>query len=138
MTNYNTTKTYLVFRCCGLPRHLNCPFTIIATRLHRDSHSSMLKQNEEGIRSILILQLVPPWVPEAIIFLLTRTLMRQSRNDEERSFLSKIKHEKHKINIYLQALSLSRPLVSRQLVLLTKSLHVRVSFFYELTCVRLK
>lgn len=38
-------QTYLHLRCCGLPRHLNCPFTMMATRLHRDSHSSMLKQN---------------------------------------------------------------------------------------------
>lgn len=36
-------KTYLFFRCWTLPRHLNLPLTIIAIRVHRASHSSMLQ-----------------------------------------------------------------------------------------------
>lgn len=36
-------NTYLFFRCWTLPRHLNLPLTIIAIRVHRASHSSMLQ-----------------------------------------------------------------------------------------------
>ena len=32
----------LLLRCWILPRHLNCPFTMMARRVHRASHSSML------------------------------------------------------------------------------------------------
>ena len=32
----------LLFRCCVDPRHLNSPFTMMAKRVQRASHSSML------------------------------------------------------------------------------------------------
>lgn len=32
----------LFFKCCVEPRHLNSPFTIIASRVHSASHSSIL------------------------------------------------------------------------------------------------
>lgn len=36
------SPTHLFFRCCPLPRHRNRPFTMMAMRVHRASHSSML------------------------------------------------------------------------------------------------
>lgn len=42
--NFYFKITYLFLRCWGLPRHLNWPLTMMATRLHRDSHSSILKR----------------------------------------------------------------------------------------------
>ena len=35
--------TDLVFRCWILPRHLNCPLTMIASLVHSASHSSILR-----------------------------------------------------------------------------------------------
>ena len=53
---YETTRfiTYLLFRCCGLPRHLNCPLTMMATRLHNDSHSSILRKKIEMTKRSVI------------------------------------------------------------------------------------
>ena len=36
------SQSYLLFRCCVLPRHLNCPLTMIANLVHNASHSSIL------------------------------------------------------------------------------------------------
>lgn len=41
------TDSYLLFRCWILPRHLKRPFTIMAMRVHKASHSSMLSRDEE-------------------------------------------------------------------------------------------
>lgn len=38
---------YLFFKCCTLPRHRNLPLTMMAMRVHRASHSSILKQTKE-------------------------------------------------------------------------------------------
>lgn len=37
--------------CCREPRHLNCPFTMMARRLHSASHSSMLRNGRKEKRS---------------------------------------------------------------------------------------
>lgn len=39
--------THRVLMCCREPRHLNCPFTMMARRLHSASHSSMLRNSRE-------------------------------------------------------------------------------------------
>lgn len=38
---------YLLFRCWTLPRHLKRPLTMMAMRVHKASHSSMLLRDEE-------------------------------------------------------------------------------------------
>lgn len=38
---------YLLFICCKDPMHWNLPFTIMASRVQRASHSSMLKEKAD-------------------------------------------------------------------------------------------
>ena len=61
--------TYLLRRCCGLPRHLNSPFTMIANLVHNVSHSSMLKiKNFSKLvlsRSLKTLQNLSPDFPNS-------------------------------------------------------------------------
>lgn len=42
--------TNLFLMCCREPRQRNCPFTMMARRLHRASHSSMLRFTDRGRR----------------------------------------------------------------------------------------
>lgn len=42
-TNNRKRMTYLFFKCCTLPMHWKRPFAMIPIRLHRPSHSSILK-----------------------------------------------------------------------------------------------
>lgn len=57
---------YLFFKCCTLPKHRNLPLTIMAMRVHRASHSSILKQTKKRDTSETILPIffwtgsVPP------------------------------------------------------------------------------
>lgn len=39
--------SYLLFRCWMLPRHLKRPLTMMAMRVHKASHSSMLPTDRE-------------------------------------------------------------------------------------------
>lgn len=41
---------YLFFRCWMLPKHLNLPFTMIPSLVHKASHSSMLQKTARTSR----------------------------------------------------------------------------------------
>lgn len=42
-TKRQAEVTHRFLMCCREPRHLNCPFTMMARRPHSASHSSMLR-----------------------------------------------------------------------------------------------
>lgn len=46
-TGRRAEVTHRVLMCCREPRHLNCPFTMMARRPHSASHSSMLRNGRE-------------------------------------------------------------------------------------------
>ena len=48
MRRMENEDPYLLFRCWMLPRHLKRPFTMMAMRVHRASHSSMLSKERRG------------------------------------------------------------------------------------------
>ena len=54
-SSFNLTESLkpppnLDFKCCGLPKHLNLPFTMITRREHKASHSSMLCEVRMAMR----------------------------------------------------------------------------------------
>lgn len=72
---------YLFFRCWTEPRHWNLPFTIMAIRVHRASHSSILysKQNYSRILTNWVLKESEPNIHSfAFISVLTHAFFRKN------------------------------------------------------------